>query len=217
MGSRDRRTGSVGRLAVTAAGGLLVGAAALLGVGGSVSAQQPDDSLARPSATAVADCVRETGRIIVTIVDASTYRYNISIGGVVVAADVPDGPDGVNAFQPYADGAYPVVVTWISAPGDEGRVVFDPPVVVLATTVTVDCVADATTSAPETTAPATTTPATTAPATTAPAAAPPATTAPAPATLPATGRASRTAAALAGLLTLAGGVLLVARRQPGRA
>ena len=93
---------------------------------------------------------------------------------------------------------------------------FNPPVVVLSTTVTVDCVADVTTTAPTTTAPTTTAPATTAPATTAPAAAPPATTAPAAVTLPATGRASRTVATLAGLLTLVGGVLLVARR-PDRA
>jgi LPXTG-motif cell wall-anchored protein len=219
MGSRDRRTGIFGRLAVTA--GVLVGAAALVGVGGSVSAQQPDPSLDPPSASAVADCVDDTGRIVVTILDNATYRYNISIGGVVVAADVADGDDGINIFEPYADGAYPVVVTWISAPGDGARVVFDPPVVVLSTTVTVDCVVDVTSTAPETTAsattvPPTTVPPTTVPPTTAPAAAAPATTAPA-ATLPATGRASRTVAMLAGLLTLAGGSLLLARRQPGRA
>ena len=114
MGSRDRRTGIVGRLAVTA--GLIVGTAALAGFGGPVSAQVPDPSLTPPTATAVADCVGETGRIVVTIVDNATYRYNISIGGTVVAADVADGDGGINIFQPDADGAYPVVVTWISAP-----------------------------------------------------------------------------------------------------
>lgn len=148
----------------------------------------------------------ETGRIVVTILDESRYRYNVSIGGVFVREDIPDGPDGVNVFQPYVDGAYPVVGTWISSTVDDQTTVFIPPVVILSTTVTVDCVADVTTTAPATTAPATTALAAAAPTTTA-----------APATLPATGRASRTAATLAGLLTLAGGVLLVARRQPGRA
>ncbi len=209
MGSRDRRTGIVGKLAVTA--GLVVGTAALAGFGGPVSAQQPDSSLPRPTASAVAQCVGETGRIVVTIVDNEPYRYRVTIGGTVVAANIPDGDGGINVFEPYADGAYPVVVEWIAPSGNEQAAPFNPPVEVLSTTVTVDCLADVTTTALPTTVPATI-----APVTSTPTVAPPATTAPAAVTLPATGRASRTVATLAGLLTLAGGVLLVARR-PDRA
>jgi LPXTG-motif cell wall-anchored protein len=211
MGSGNRRTGIVGRLAVAA--GLLLGTAALA-AGGPVAAQEEPP---RPTATAVADCVGETGRIVVTIVDDDPYRYDILIGGAVVAADVSDGPDGLNVFEPYADGAYTVVVNWIALDDDEPP--FGSPDPVLSTTVTVDCVADVTTTAaPTTAAPTTAAPTTAAPTTAAPTTAAPTTAAPAaaPTRLPATGPASTAVALIAGALTLAGGALLVARRQPGR-
>ena len=192
MVERNLRSGMLAKRAISATAGLLIVAAATVGVGATASAQTQGASF-----TATTSCVGDVGHILVKL-DNASYLYDVlilnssdvTVGTLydesgtapgVLPVDIPPKPDVYT--DGYPDSSYTVSV-YAYGDGD--------PFLVDSVIVAVDCAVAATPSA--------------APTTTA-----------APATLPATGRASRNVILLAGLLTLAGSALVFVRRNPRQA
>lgn len=228
--TRDLRSRTM-RLAKAAAAASVGVLALTTGLGTATAGDLPVE----PQASVTTECLDQgeflsavdAGLILVTIVDDSSERYDVTIDGVVVAAEITDTDGAPMPFGPYADGTHTVSVFWR-----------DGETTILDTEVDIECApvpttlapttteAPTTTAAPTTAAPtttladsgaATTTTAapTTAPTTTLAASAAVTTTTRAPA-LPATGADTATATAVLAITALAVGslaLLLATRRR----
>lgn len=113
-----------------AAAGAVMALVATMGAG---VAQAGDRQ--QPTASATADCQGGMGVIGISIVDDAPWTYTIWIDEVTVAEDETDTDGGFAVYGPYEDGDHLVEVGWNQEE-----------MIILQTTVTVDCSESTTTS-----------------------------------------------------------------------